>query len=265
MKDFLSFYLVGRDVVAPNIMESSQVIRRIRRSFAKFDLTPELIKVLALKYCYKKIFKGPHGELHCCNEYLLDFETDTRSLDRDSLIVLPELKGKGQTFCFTIEEMINIIQADVSRSSVIYEPVHGIYSIVKNFRFPVNPYSMRPFTRSELVSIVSQMAANTDTFPKGSEVVLVFLSGLSELFDKNQGRSAYQTTQLLLSFFESQGFVYREKFIKKTTENLSQWVKVAGVPYPHLPKAAHLWFLEHVFLGNVGNGEQDKVQKQGVE
>lgn len=262
MKDFLSFFLVGRDVVVPQIVESSPVIRRIRRSFAKVDLTPELLKVLALKYCYKQIFREPPVKLRCCNEYLLDFETLTQSLDRNALIILPEQEGKSQTFCFTIEEMINIIQADISRSSVIHEPVHGIYSIVKNFRFPVNPYSMRPFTMSELMSVVSQIAVKTDTFPKRSDIVMVFLSGISELFQKNQGHNAYQTTQLLLSFFESKGFRYREKFIKKTSENLSRWERKTSFPSS---KAAHLWFLKHVFLGNIDKDEQDEIKKQGAE
>lgn len=241
--EFERFYRIGSDVMTLPETKHSVVLQR----FSKRHKEPQVVIFLCLRYCYQKLYSLEKRKLSSCvNDYLLDFETLTSECTLDKVIVV---YGKqDEKYCFSIKEILQIFQSDLCRSVLIYDEHLRVYTVVKNFRLPYNPYMNERFTLKDLDAIVSQMAVNVSTLPKEFQEVYIFLKYRHMLLGRCAGQDPYSVTTILNQFFEKQGFRFQEKYKKSVKENQSYWKILSS--FVMNGKDLYFWFILHVFINH---------------
>jgi len=253
---FLDFYTIGKAVLGKDIMCTSPLVRKIEKNT---KTKGQVLQVMVLKYCYGHMYDRlfRNHVFDCMNEFLLDFETPIEKLSEKDIIIVKTTTGAK--FCFTIQEICDICLADISRSTLVYDETYKIYTIVKNFRMPVNPYSMTTFTYDQLVDIIQQIVVKTDTLPPDYFALFSFMKQAHQVYTQCQEKSKYETTRIIEAILQEQGYVFKEHFLKPTMENKSLWEmrpkkRVDG-------NAMYTWFIQHVFLTVSANVNRMKSRK----
>lgn len=241
--DFFRFYQLGREVLSHPHTKHSHVVKQYYRK----TKDPSLAMVLSLKFCYRQIFPLHAIKIdECVNEYLLDFETLTSTCTMDQTIVV---YGKQkEKYCFSMNEILQICKSDLCRSVLIYDDVLRVYTVVKNFRLPHNPYINKMFSLEDLNSIVSQIVIHTSSLSKDFQDVYLFLQYRHVLLSQCANQPSYQVTSLLDQFFETHEFRFQEKYKKTTKENESHWKMMH--PFSKTLKDLYYWFIQYVFLND---------------
>jgi hypothetical protein len=236
--DFLSFYRIGSSVLSLPGTFSSKIYQR----FASKHEQKAIVSVLVLKYCYSQIIDMKKKTV-CMNDYLLDFETATNTCQSADVIIV---KGKKrETFCFTLQEILSIYKSDLCRSVLVYDNILRVYTVMKNFRLPRNPYSNEIFSIDETRQIISQIVLKTSDLPREFYDVYVFLQYFENIFSVCMTKEPYEVTNNLHTFFEKHGFRFVERYIKKNDENQSHW---KYVEQKSVMKNMYDWFILNVFL-----------------
>lgn len=177
------------------------------------------------------------------NDFLLDFETATSTCQSADVIIVTG--KKKETFCFSLEEILSIYKSDLSRSVLVYDNVLRVYTVMKNFRLPRNPYSNEIFSIDETRQIISQIVVKTSDLPREFYDVFVFLQHCKTIIPACMTKEPYEVTNYLHTFFETHGFRFVERYIRKNDENQSHWKHVAQKT---AMKNMYDWFIVNVFL-----------------
>jgi len=241
--EFSTFYNIGLPVLEPLTDADLVHYKKMALFLKQSNFDKQTAMLLALKYCFLQIMP-PLASLpsSCINDVFLDLEPVKEC--QDPVLVI---EGKHGAFCFRLEEILSLFHNDLSRSVVEYEPTYKVFSVMKTFRLPTHPYTGGPFTLQELGQLINQIVVAFDKLPLRCFEVYVFLSHARQMHQECQGKSNYEVTTALETFFEGRAMRYIEKFNKKTKDNFSHWnakfpLRVAN------EKQLYLWFLKDVFL-----------------
>lgn len=241
---FDRFYKIGTDLFyeMPTVHDSF-LFRQICKMFPSASTKVKILLVLV--QCYQKIFTDNPIVSDCINEHLLDFES-INTHDATKLIFLKNTKG--ESFCFTLEELFQIFHNDLSKSVLDYEPYYKLFTITKTFRLPRHPYSGQTFSLDEILQILNNMVLSQDRLPALEYVeIYLFLAHARSLYSSCQGKSNYEMTTILDDFYQSKGLSYIQKYNAKAKENLSRWSSHKKIMTKN-QKRHYMWFIENIYL-----------------
>jgi len=206
--------------------------------------------LLQLKTCYVIFFSDQiisnwrKDSMTSRNEVLLDMVTDVQTLRWNEVIV-------SNHFSFGLVEWLEILHNDLSFSYIETDDIGGPI-VLQSFRLPHNPYSMEPFSYSEIIKMLHQL------FFKSSPATLLLLTRYPEVvqwsksvkeFYHNEWKSRYDMSVGIQDMMEKRGLRFKKCIDPITKMNRSHWkdTKRGRDKLDYVMKSVFIPLFEHIF------------------
>lgn len=154
------------------------------------------------------------------NEFLLDFETPADPLSPDAVVVHD---GPEEYYVFSVSELLEWIDDELSNSTVVYEAEYRVTSLVRSFRLPRNPYTNKTLLPAQLAEIWSQVLYRKMSGLIDRNAVLRIFFHQYLQFDFSL--TGYDSTANICQVLQSHGLKFNERYTNTT--NLSRWVRAS--------------------------------------